>query len=168
MICNPDATISALPDGSAKSSVVRDRDLEEKKSDDPSGPRIRCPLCGWSPLKEDKWFCACGHEWNTFETGGVCPARLQRWTETQCLSCARWSAHSEWYQTDGRCCRLSAKGNDYIGGIRSAHGWALSSCAAKRMSVASSPKREEKSTPMGRPSGVQCNGTDIEGCPDAL
>ena len=70
--------------------------------------------------------------------------------------------------TEGRCRRPKAKGNDYIGGIRSAHGWALSSCAAKRMSVASSPKREEKRTPMGRPSGVECSGTDIEGCPDAL
>jgi hypothetical protein len=31
--------------------------------------------CDWSPRREDKWFCACGHEWNTFETGGLpCPA----------------------------------------------------------------------------------------------
>ena len=41
------------------------------------GPRIRCPLCAWSPGKEDRWFCICGHEWNTFDTGGVCPAREQ-------------------------------------------------------------------------------------------
>jgi hypothetical protein len=31
------------------------------------------PLCGWSPRKEDKWFCTCGYEWNTFDTGGVMP-----------------------------------------------------------------------------------------------
>ena len=60
-------------------------------------PRIRCPLCGWSPRKEDRWFCDCGHEWNTFDTGGVCPACLHQWASTQCLSCARWSPHSEWY-----------------------------------------------------------------------
>jgi hypothetical protein len=60
----------ARPDD--KSSVVVDRELEEEKSHDPSGPRIRCPLCGWSPRKEDKWFCTCGNERNTFETGGVC------------------------------------------------------------------------------------------------
>ena len=54
-------------------------------------------LCGWSPHKEDIWTCSCGHEWNTFDTGGVCPACLQQWTETQCLSCSRWSAHSDWY-----------------------------------------------------------------------
>jgi hypothetical protein len=80
---------------SAASSVVVDR--EEEKSHDPSGPRIRCPLCGWSPRKEDKWFCTCGNEWNTFDTGGVCPACLHPWTETQCLSCNRWSPHSDCY-----------------------------------------------------------------------
>jgi hypothetical protein len=83
-----------------KSSVVSDRELEQEKSPDPSGPRIRCPLCGWSPRKEDRWSCNCcncGHEWNTFDTGGVCPVSLHQWTETQCLSCSRGSAHSDWY-----------------------------------------------------------------------
>ena len=56
----------------AKSSVVSDRELEEGKSHDSSGPRIRCPLCGWSPRKDDLWACDCGHLWNTFDTGGVC------------------------------------------------------------------------------------------------
>lgn len=79
------------------SSTVLDRELEEEKSHDSSGARIRCPLCGWSPRKEDKWFCTCGNEWNTFDTGGVCPACLHQWAETQCLSCSRWSAHSDWY-----------------------------------------------------------------------
>src|SRR6266852_8293404 len=60
----------------AKSSVVLDRELDQEKSPDSSGPRIRCPLCGWSPRKDDRWSCSCGHEWNTFDTGGVCPACL--------------------------------------------------------------------------------------------
>jgi hypothetical protein len=80
-----------------KSSVVVDRELEEEKSHDPSGPRIRCPLCGWSPRKDDLWSCSCGHEWNTFDSGGVCPACLHQWAETQCLPCSRWSLHSGWY-----------------------------------------------------------------------
>ena len=79
--------------GPSKSAVVLDRELDEK-SQGPSEPRIRCPLCGWSPRKEDKLFCTCGNEWNTFDTGGVCPACLHQWTETQCLSCSRWSPHS--------------------------------------------------------------------------
>jgi len=78
-------------------STVIDRELKEEKSYDPSGLRIRCPLCGWSPRKEDHWFCECGYEWNTFDTGGVCPACLHQWTETQCLSCSGWSPHSDWY-----------------------------------------------------------------------
>jgi hypothetical protein len=77
-------------------STVPDRELEEEKN--PGTPRICCPLCGWSPQKEDKWFCTCGNEWNTFDTGGVCPACLHQWTETQCLSCSRWSPHSLWYE----------------------------------------------------------------------
>src|SRR5881396_3349453 len=30
-----------------KSSIVLDRELVQEKSLGPSGPRIRCPLCGW-------------------------------------------------------------------------------------------------------------------------
>ena len=74
--------------------VVPDR---EQKPGASEPPRIRCPLCGWSPRKGDLWSCACGHEWNTFDTGGVCPACLHQWTETQCLPCSRWSPHSLWY-----------------------------------------------------------------------
>ena len=49
-----------------------DREVQEqRKPDESEPPRIRCLLCGWSPRKEDKW---CGHSWNTFDTGGVCPA----------------------------------------------------------------------------------------------
>lgn len=62
------------------------------------GPRIRCPHCEWSPTPADIWTCACGHAWNTFDTGGVCPGCLHQWLKTQCLSCQSWSAHSDWYE----------------------------------------------------------------------
>lgn len=81
-----------------KPVFVSDREVEEEKNPGASEPpRIRCPLCGWSPRQQDRWICGCGHLWNTFDTGGVCPACLYQWTETQCLSCGRWSPHSKWY-----------------------------------------------------------------------
>jgi hypothetical protein len=62
-----------------------------------TGPRIRCPRCDWRPQPVDLWSCTCGHMWHTFDTGGVCPACLLQWMETQCFACHRFSAHSDWY-----------------------------------------------------------------------
>ena len=64
------------------------------------GQRIRCPKCAWQPRSEDRWACSrCNRSvWNTFETGGVCPACKHRWTFTQCLSCQGWSLHTDWYE----------------------------------------------------------------------
>jgi hypothetical protein len=48
---------------------VLDRELEEEnKLGTSEPPRVRCPLCGWSPRKDDKWGCTCGNKWNTFDT----------------------------------------------------------------------------------------------------
>jgi hypothetical protein len=52
-----------------KPSVAIDRELGQGKTLALSRPRIRCPLCAWTPRKHDHWFCDCGHFWNTFETG---------------------------------------------------------------------------------------------------
>lgn len=63
-------------------------------------PRIRCPQCRWEPRKSDQWMCSCLHEWHTFDTGGVCPACGRLWVKTQCLKCAEWSLHIEWYEDE--------------------------------------------------------------------
>jgi hypothetical protein len=72
-------------------------EIQETSANDPTGPRIRCPKCNWSPRAHDRWMCKCGHIWNTFDTGGVCPACLYQWTMTACLACHQWSPHSDWY-----------------------------------------------------------------------
>lgn len=64
--------------------------------------RIRCPRCGWEPGRDDRWACTCLHAWNTFETGGVCPACGRSWSETQCPRCGAWSRHEEWYEDETR------------------------------------------------------------------
>ncbi len=77
---------------------------------------IRCPICQWRPLRSSLWTCwdcghpeyfydGCGIEWNTFETGGLCPTCSHQWTWTSCLSCWGWSRHEDWYEdepTSGR------------------------------------------------------------------
>ena len=81
----------------SKTPMVADPELPKGESHDRSSPRIQCPLCGWSPGKENVWSCNCGHTWNTFDTRGVCPACRHQWTETQCQSCGQVSPHSQWY-----------------------------------------------------------------------
>ncbi|HYL36356.1 MAG TPA: hypothetical protein VEV17_10625 [Bryobacteraceae bacterium] len=79
-------------------SPTPDLETRDQERLGPSGPRIRCPLCGWQPGASDTWSCSCGHAWNTFDTGGVCPACIQQWMSTQCPSCGGWSPHSDWYE----------------------------------------------------------------------
>src|SRR5260370_32570294 len=66
--------VNAMPTDFPGTSTVSDPGLDQDKDLDTSGPRIRCPLCGWSPRQEDHRLCSCGHEGNTFEKGGFCPA----------------------------------------------------------------------------------------------
>ena len=75
-----------------------DPEVTNSKGTGPAGPRIRCPLCTWSPDESARWTCKCLHCWNTFDTGGICPACLHQWTSTQCLACGGWSPHSDWYE----------------------------------------------------------------------
>jgi hypothetical protein len=64
--------------------------------------RIRCPLCRWQPTRASRWCCGpdCRHSWNTFDTGGRCPACSKQWKVTQCLACHRYSPHEAWYEKE--------------------------------------------------------------------
>jgi hypothetical protein len=71
---------------------------------------IRCPKCEWRPTGSSRWSCiwtetpepffeACGTEWNTFATRGLCPGCGHQWQWTSCLRCGEWSLHEAWYET---------------------------------------------------------------------
>jgi hypothetical protein len=63
---------------------------------------IFCPKCRWKPTARSRWQCApqlggCGHDWNTFDTRGICPKCNWHWIITACLSCTQFSPHEAWY-----------------------------------------------------------------------
>ena len=60
-------------------------------------PGIHCPKCKWPPRTKNLWTCKCGHQWNTFDTRGLCPGCESQWEITQCLQCGATSPHPEWY-----------------------------------------------------------------------
>ena len=68
----------------------------QKKCDEKTRPK-KCPKCDWHPGEANRWLCHCGNSWNTFDTNGNCPACGRPWSETQCLSCLKWSTHCDWY-----------------------------------------------------------------------
>lgn len=65
-------------------AMVRDADRDRAR-------RIRCPKCGYSPRKHDRWVCTCGCVWNTFDTRGKCPECSLQWKDTACPRCEQWS-----------------------------------------------------------------------------
>jgi hypothetical protein len=85
--------------GRMRSAAVHERETEVSGAshDDMDEPHIRCPQCKWRPRTESRWRCKCGHIWNTFDTGGICPGCLHEWKATQCLECGVMSPHSDWY-----------------------------------------------------------------------
>ena len=64
--------------------------------------RVRCSECNWEPDGQPYWGCTCGHCWDTFSTGGRCPACGKVWEDTQCIEpaggCIEWSPHLDWYE----------------------------------------------------------------------
>lgn len=77
--------------------AFRETDRKTGASTGTGERKIRCPKCAWTPRKDDRWMCACGHTWNTFDTRGICPACDAAWRDTQCLRCHAWSPHESWY-----------------------------------------------------------------------
>lgn len=63
----------------------------------PQRKDVRCPACGFIPTEAGQWGCACGHYWDTFKTGGVCPACHTGWEKTICPDCKVLSPHRAWY-----------------------------------------------------------------------
>jgi hypothetical protein len=61
---------------------------------------IRCPQCKWTPRARNLWTCKCGHNWNTFDTRGLCPNCGYQWEMTACFQCGAMSPHFEWYADD--------------------------------------------------------------------
>lgn len=70
----------------------------------PKGVHISCPKCSWEPDETCRWKCSvCRTVWNTFETGGQCPACGKTYTDTMCIrskgGCQQMSPHADWYET---------------------------------------------------------------------
>jgi hypothetical protein len=92
-----EAALARLPEFRSTTIVLPRPETDDETTGRAGGPHIRCPKCGWRPGPQDRWACKCGHIWNTFDTGGVCPACLYQWSVTACLRCGDWSPHSDWY-----------------------------------------------------------------------
>ena len=56
-----------------------------------------CPACHTAPPVGNYWKCAnCGQEFDTFQTGAVCPSCRTQFPTTRCLDCGRLHPLSEW------------------------------------------------------------------------
>jgi hypothetical protein len=55
-----------------------------------------CPMCHAAPPAGPYWKCSCGHLFDTFETGAVCPGCGKSFGSTACLDCGAQSPLSKW------------------------------------------------------------------------
>lgn len=55
-----------------------------------------CPSCKTPPPIGAIWKCKCGAQFDTFETGGVCPQCSTHFATTTCLDCRRQAPIDEW------------------------------------------------------------------------
>jgi Zn-dependent protease len=63
----------------------------------PQRPGFACPSCKTAPPLGPFWKCnQCGEQFDTFQTGGVCPECSTRFETTTCLHCRVSSPIAEW------------------------------------------------------------------------
>jgi Zn-dependent protease len=56
-----------------------------------------CPACKASPPIGDYWKCGkCGHAFDTFQTGAVCPHCATQYAATKCLDCGAMHPMNQW------------------------------------------------------------------------
>jgi Zn-dependent protease/DNA-directed RNA polymerase subunit RPC12/RpoP len=56
-----------------------------------------CPTCKTSPPMGDYWKCGkCGHSFDTFQSGAVCPYCGTQYPVTRCLDCGHQHPMQEW------------------------------------------------------------------------
>jgi Zn-dependent protease len=56
-----------------------------------------CPACKASPPIGDYWKCGkCGHAFDSFQTGAVCPHCATQYAATKCLDCGAMHPMSQW------------------------------------------------------------------------
>jgi hypothetical protein len=81
----------------AEPFIIRGGASPVAAGNEPILSHVACPRCRFSPRSTDRWYCKCGHRWNTFDTRGRCPACGYQWKETACLVCGEASPHADWY-----------------------------------------------------------------------
>jgi len=63
----------------------------------PRRPGFACPSCRAAPPLGVYWQCgACGHPFDTFESGAVCPQCGKQFATTACMDCREQHPMSEW------------------------------------------------------------------------
>jgi Zn-dependent protease len=55
-----------------------------------------CPYCGSHPPIGNHWTCPCGHDFDTFQTGGICLICGNSFNVTQCGDCGKDAPIQQW------------------------------------------------------------------------
>jgi Zn-dependent protease len=63
----------------------------------PRHPNAFCPFCREHPPQAPLWSCPCGSRFDTFQTGGNCPACGRTYQTTMCPFCAQLSPLHLWF-----------------------------------------------------------------------